>query len=82
MWLSAASASTPRSSTNHSTLVPAESITASAPHVSSPPRLQATIGNVPCGWRWALAGAEGPVQVSSMPPVPKVTFVRPGWTQP
>ena len=43
---------------------------------------QATIGNVPCGLRWPLAGAAAPVQMSSIPPVPKVILARPGRTQP
>ena len=34
----------PRSSRSHSTFVPAESMTASTPHVVAPPRRQATIG--------------------------------------
>ena len=40
------------------------------------------MGNVPWGLRWPLSGAADPVQVSSIPPVPKVILVRPGRTQP
>ena len=72
----------PRSSRSHSTLVPADSMIASAPHVRWPPRLHATIGNVPCSLRRADAGGVVPVHTSSMPPVPNVIFARPGRTQP
>ena len=47
-WLSALVAIRPRSSRSHSTFVPADSMIASTPHVSDPPRDQATIGYVPC----------------------------------
>ena len=51
-WLSAAVAMMPRSSRSHSTLVPAESMTASTPQVVTPPRRQATIGKLPPSpWR-------------------------------
>ena len=62
--------------------VPAVSITASTPHVSSPSYDHATIGNVPLAVRFAVAGAALPVQTSSIPPVPNVIFARPGRTQP
>ena len=68
----------PRSSRSHSTLVPADSMIASTPHVSAPPCDQATIGNVPCAPRRADAGASGPRQTSSIPPVPNVILARPG----
>ena len=62
--------------------MPAESITASTPHVISPAMLQATIGNVPLAERSASAGAVEPVQMSSMPPVPNVILACPGDVQP
>ena len=39
------------------------------------------MGKVPSLLRFADAGAVGPTQTSSMPPVPKVIFVSPGRTQ-
>src|SRR3954449_6674423 len=72
----------PRSSRSQSILLPADNMIASAPHVLWPPRLHATIGNVPLELRRADAGAAVPVQTSSIPPVPNVTFAKPGCTQP
>ncbi len=72
----------PRSSRSHSTLVPAARMIPSQPHVSSPSRRQATIGNDPPSARRSDGGRVGPRQTSSMPPVPNVTFVMPGRTQP
>ena len=72
----------PRSSRSQSTLVPAESMIASAPHVRCPARLHATIGNVPCSLRRADDGAVVPVQTSNIPPVPNVILARPGRTHP
>ena len=49
----------PRSSRSHSTAVPADSITASMPHVISPPRRQATIGKQPPPPRVSNVGRVG-----------------------
>ena len=49
----------PRSSRSHSTLVPADSMIASTPHVTSPACDQATIGNVPCSPRAGRGRAAG-----------------------
>ena len=57
-------------------------MTASTPHVISPPRRQATIGNVPAGAAGAGRRASGPTQRSSMPPVPKVILAGPGGRSP
>ena len=57
--LSAALVMTPRSSRSHSTLVPADSMIASRPHVSVPPTRRHTIGNVPPGPRVSNAGRVG-----------------------
>ena len=67
---------------NHSMLVPAESMMASAPHVIPFASLNATIGNVPPLERRFSVGGVVPVTVSSMPPVPNVIFVLPGVMQP
>ena len=55
-WLSALVAMSPRSSRSHSTLLPADSMIASTPHVMAPPRDHAAIGNVPWWLRAAVAG--------------------------
>ena len=70
------------SSTSHSTLVPADSMIASAPHVRWPPMLQATIGNVPFWARDPSGGGVVPWHTSSIPPVPNVIFARPGSMHP
>ena len=55
-----------------------DSITASIPHVMTPLRRQAMMGKHPAGPRASNDGRAGPTQRSSMPPVPKVIFARPG----
>ena len=72
----------PRSSRTHSTAWPAVSMNASSPHVTCPPRRQATIGNVPDGPLRANAGGLSPRQTSSIPPVPNVILAMPGRVQP
>src|SRR5207237_1209609 len=79
---SAADEMRPRSSRSHSTALPADSITASMPHVTAPPRRHATIGNVPPPPRTSNAGRAGPTHRSSIPPVPNVILARPGRGQP
>ena len=54
------SARMPRSSRSHSTLVPAESMIASRPQVSTPSRRIVTIGNVPPPPRVSNVGPVGP----------------------
>ena len=72
----------PRSSRNHSTLVPADSMIASIPHVTVPPRRHATIGNVPASPVVSNDGRPPPSTMSSMPPVPNVIFAMPGARSP
>ena len=73
----------PRSSRNHSTALPADSMTASVPQVAWPATRKATMGKVPASPRPATAGARpDPVHWSSIPPVPKVALARPGRVQP
>jgi hypothetical protein len=67
---------------SHSTLVPADSMIASAPHVRVPARLHATIGKVPLGARWPSGGGRSSRHTSSIAPVPNVIFVIPGSMQP
>ena len=74
--LSATWSMMPSPSRSHSTQLPAESITASRPHVSAPSTLQATMGNVPCA---GDGPGSGPRQTSSMPPVPRVSLASPAW---
>ena len=68
---------------SHSTLVPADSMIASTPQVTSPPRRPGD------DRERAVAGAarrspdgRSPVHTSSMPPVPNVIFARPGARSP
>ena len=61
---------------------PADSMIASTPYAISSPRDHATIGYVPWSLRRAVAGGALPRHMSSMPPVPNVTFVAPLSTQP
>ena len=72
----------PRSSRSHSTLVPAESITASTPQVVTPSRRQATIGKQPPSPCRSKRGRSSPRWRSSMPPVPKVILASPRCTPP
>ena len=71
-----------RSSRSHSTQVPADSMMASTPQVTLPPRRQAMMGMVPAGPRAIWTGRPGPTHWSSIPPVPKVALACPGWVHP
>ena len=62
--------------------MPADNMMASTPHVASPLRVHATMGNVPWLLRFELRGGSEPVHRSSMPPVPNVILACPGRTHP
>ena len=61
--------------------VPAESMIASTPHVSSPSRDHSGSGKVPWAPRSMPCGVASSVHRSSIPPVPNVIFARPRTTQ-